>query len=168
MDGAAHHLDMLRHLAGSDCERITALEWNPAWSSSKGEFCSLCMLQMADGTRAVYEGNAVAAGEQNAWREEAYRAECENGSVTVGVDRVVRINRHTREGGVVCSEVPNPVLEREGHLWVVHEFLNWLDGGPAPATTLEDNMRTAAMIFGAIESAHTGQVVDVQSMFQCE
>lgn len=168
MDGAAHHLDMLRNLTGSDCDRITALEWNPPWSNSKGEFCALCMLQMADGTRAIYEGNAVAAGEQNAWHDESYRAECENGSVSVGLDRLVRIHRNTPRGGVVSSEVAIPTMPREGHLWVVQEFLDWLDEGVAPATTLEDNMRTAAMIFGAIESAHTRQVVDVKAMLQCE
>jgi predicted dehydrogenase len=168
MDGAAHHLDMLRNLTGSDCDRITALEWNPSWSSSKGEFCALCVLQMANGTRAMYEGNAVAAGEQNAWHDESYRAECENGSVSVGLDRVVRIHRHTRHGGVVTSEVEIPSMPREGHRWVVQEFLDWLDDGVAPATTLEDNMRSAAMIFGAIESAHSGQVVDVKAMLPCE
>src|SRR4051794_37848237 len=44
MDGAAHHLDMLRHLTGADCAQIAAQEWNPPWSSSDGEFCALCLL----------------------------------------------------------------------------------------------------------------------------
>jgi predicted dehydrogenase len=164
MDGAAHHFDMLRNLTGADCARITALEWNPPWSSSRGEFCALCMMQMSNATRACYEGNATAAGEQNPWRHESYRAECELGSVTVGVDRVVRIHRHTRGSGLVSQEVCAPVPRYEGHAWIVSEFLDWLDGGPAPATTLEDNLRSAAMIFGAIESARIGQTVDVDNM----
>jgi predicted dehydrogenase len=167
MDGAAHHLDMLRNLTGSDCERIAALEWNPAWSTSRGEFCALCVLQMANGTRASYEGNAVGAGGQNAWHRESYRVECEGGSVTVGMDQVVRIHRHTRAGGVVTAEVATPTFKYEGHAWVLNEFLDWLDGASAPATTLEDNMGTAAMIFGAIDSAHSGQMVDVRAMLQC-
>jgi predicted dehydrogenase len=167
MDGAAHHLDMLRNLTGSDCQHISALEWNPPWSSSKGEFCALCILGMANGIRASYEGNAVAAGEQNDWHREAYRAECEAGSVTVGLDQVVRIHRHTREGGVVSEEVPPSRLPREGHAYIVAEFLDWLDDLSVPATTLDDNMHSAAMIFGAIESAHSGQVVDVQAMLEC-
>jgi predicted dehydrogenase len=167
MDGAAHHLDMLRNLTGSDCQQISALEWNPPWSSSKGEFCALCILGMANGIRASYEGNAVAAGEQNDWHREAYRAECEAGSVTVGMDQIVRIYRHTREGGVVSEEVPSPFPPREGHAYIVAEFLDWLDELRVPATTLDDNMRSAAMIFGAIQSAHSGQVVDVQAMLAC-
>jgi hypothetical protein len=47
---------------------------------------------------------------------------------------------------------------------IVSEFLDWLDDGPAPATNLADNMRTAGMIFGAIEAARIGQAVDVEHM----
>ena len=164
VDGAAHHFDMLRHLSGADCARISALEWNPPWSSSRGEFCALCLLHLTDGTRATYEGNATAAGEQHPWRFEDYRAECEGGSLTVGADQVVRMHRHSASAGVVTTEVAAPVPEREGHLWIVNEFLDWLDGGPTPLSVLDDNIRTAAMIFGALDSARTGQTVDVQAM----
>jgi predicted dehydrogenase len=166
MDGAAHHFDMLRNLTGGDCAWMTALEWNPAWSSSTGEFCALCLMLMSNDTRATYEGNATAAGEQNTWHQEYYRAECEDGSVTVGSDQIVRIHRHTRGQGVVTQEVRAPLPRHEGHAWIVSEFLDWLDDGPLPATALDDNMRTAAMIFGAIESARTRQTVDVEDMLK--
>ena len=68
---------------------------------------------------------------------------------------IVRIHR-TRADGAVTEEVPAPPPAHEGHAWIVAEFLDWLDGGPTPATTLEDNIRTAATIFGAIEAARTG------------
>jgi predicted dehydrogenase len=164
MDGAAHHFDMLRNLTGADCAELAAQEWNPAWSSSRGEFCALCLLRMTNGSRATYEGNATAAGEQNTWRRESYRAECEAGSVTVGADQVVRVHRHTRGGGSVTEEVAAPLPAHQGHAWIVDEFLNWLDDGPTPATTLADNMRTAGMIFGSIEAARTGQTVNVEHM----
>jgi predicted dehydrogenase len=166
MDGAAHHFDMLRNLTGADCARMTALEWNPDWSTSQGEFNALCLMQMTNNARATYEGNATAAGEQHPWRYEYYRAECENGSVTVGNDQVVRTHRNTRGAGVTTEDVCAPPPEREGHAWIISEFLDWLEGGPTPATTLDDNVRTAAMIFAAIESASTGQTVDVEAMLQ--
>jgi hypothetical protein len=65
---------------------------------------------------------------------------------------------------LVTEEVPAPPPAREGHAWIVAEFLDWLDEGPIPATSLDDNIRTAAMVFGAIEAARTGQSVDVQQM----
>jgi predicted dehydrogenase len=75
VDGAAHHFDMLRNLTAADCAQIAALEWNSPWSSSQGEFCAMCILLMTNGVRASYEGNATAAGAQNRWHSEAYRAE---------------------------------------------------------------------------------------------
>ena len=76
----------------------------------------------------------------------------------------MRIHRNTRGQGVATKVACAPDVQPEGHGWIVNEFLDWLDGGPAPATTLEDNMQTAAMIFAAIESARIGQTVDVQEM----
>lgn len=164
MDGAAHHLDMLRNLTGADCTQISAVEWNPPWSSSRGEFCALCLLRMSNGVACTYEGNATAAGEQNAWHQELYRAECEDGSVSVGADQVVRILRHTRGAGVRVEPVPAVESALDGHAAVVSEFVDWLNGAHAPATALEDNVRSAAMVFGAIESARTCQAVDVARM----
>jgi hypothetical protein len=46
--------------------------------------------------------------------------------------------------------------------WLAEQFINWLNGAPAPQNTLEDNIQCAALTFAAVESAHTGQVVDVQ------
>jgi hypothetical protein len=108
---------MLRNLTGADCAQIAALEWNPPWSSSAGEFCALSIMRMTNGSRASYEGNATAAGEQNPWRRELYRAECEAGAVTVAFDQIVRVHRHTRADGLVSAELPSPMPLRRprGH-----------------------------------------------------
>ena len=41
------------------------------------------------------------------------------------------------------------------------QLMRWLDGGPPPETRLEDSIHDTALTMAAIESAHTGQVVDV-------
>jgi predicted dehydrogenase len=165
---------MLRNLTGGDCHTIAGWEWNPPWSTSKGEFNAMYALKMTNGVHAAYEGNGTAGGEQNTWHEEAYRAECEEGAATVGRDRIVRIHRFRRGGGLVAEEVPlvkpaNPghaALRDQGHGAVIGQFLDWLDGGPAPETTLEDNVRSAAIVFAAIEASRTNQTVDVAAMVE--
>jgi predicted dehydrogenase len=164
LDGGVHHLDMLRSLAGADCRSIVGSEWNPPWSSSDGEFTALFALRLTNDCRALYEGSAVAAGTQNRWREELYRAECEAGSVTVGRDRIVRMHRVRPGGGLVTEELPTERPPHEGHAEVLRQFLDWLDGGPTPETALDDNLRTAATVFGAIEASAQGQPVDVEAM----
>ncbi len=166
VEGAVHHFDMLRNLSGGDCATLAGSEWNPAWSSSKGEFCAMYTMTMTNGVRASYEGSGTAAGEQNNWHEEYYRAECEKGSVTVGRDHVVRIHRFSRGGGLITEEVVPAKPKWEGHNYLIDEFVTWLEGGPTPATVIDDNIKTAAMLFGAIEASRTKRTVDVEAMLE--
>ena len=164
LEGAVHHFDMLRNLSGADCQHVGGWEWNPPWSTSQGEFNALYTLRMTNGVHATYEGSGTAGGEQNTWHEESYRAECEEGAATVGRDRIVRIHRFRRGGGLVTEEVPLMKPPLEGHGAVIGQFLDWLDGGPAPESTLEDNVRSAAIVFAAIEASRTSRTVDVAAM----
>ena len=43
----------------------------------------------------------------------------------------------------MCVEDVSPVVpEYDGHQWQINEFLDWLDGGAAPDTCLEHNIRS--------------------------
>jgi hypothetical protein len=44
---------------------------------------------------------------------------------------------------------------------LAQRFVEWLDGGPPVETRIEDSIHDTALTMAAIESAHTGQVVDV-------
>jgi len=44
--------------------------------------------------------------------------------------------------------------------------LTWLEGGETPATTLDDNIKSNAALYGAIQAAETGQVVNVEALVQ--
>jgi predicted dehydrogenase len=166
VEGAVHHFDMLRNLSGADCASIAGWEWNPRWSSAKGDFCNLYVLRMTNGAHASYEGSGTAAGEQNSWHDEYYRAECEHGAVSVGRDDVVRIHRFKRGHGMRIEEAPLLTPPYQGHAWLIDEFLQWLDGGPTPATVIDDNLKTMAMVIAAIEASRTQQVIDVAAMVQ--
>jgi predicted dehydrogenase len=164
IEGAVHHFDTLRVLTGGDCATLYGYEWNPAWSTSAGAFCNLYLMTMSNDTRAVYEGNGTAAGSQNPWHREAYRVEAEHGSVTVGRDQIVRIYRHMRGERLQIDELRTLQPRFDGHEWIINEFLDWMDGGATPATVLDDNLKSVAMVFAAIETSRTGQPVDVATM----
>ena len=83
-----------------------------------------------------------------------------------GRDHIVRIHRFKRGGGLVVEEVPPVTMPYDGHNYLIDEFLTWLDGGPTPATALAGNIKSVAMVFGAIEASRTGQVVDVAAMLR--
>jgi predicted dehydrogenase len=163
IEGAIHHFDQLRHLSGADCAAIAGWEWLPesGRTSFKGEILGQFTMRMSDGTRAGYEGNGLAGGWQNTWHHEYYRAECEGGAVVLDRDDIVRVEEWQPGRGLRIEEVPAERLPWEGHQAVIAQFLDWLDGGPTPATVLDDNIQSAAMLFGAIEASAAERVVDV-------
>lgn len=161
VEGSVHHFDQIRNLAGSDCDRISGWEWNPPNDSFDGESVALFVMRMANGVNGSYEGNCLEAGAQNSWRGEYYRVECAEGSTTVDRDGIVRITRHSAGGALRVDEVPQVHPSYTEHLAMIAQFLDWLDGGPEPPTSLRDNIQSAGMLFGAIEASATGRVVDV-------
>jgi predicted dehydrogenase len=161
VEGSVHHFDQIRNLAGADCAQISGWEWSPPNDSFDGECVALYGMRMTNDVRASYEGNCLAAGAQNNWHGECYRAECEGGAVAVDRDGVVRVTRHTPKQGIRVDEVAPIRPKREGHPAIIQQFLDWLDGGPEPPTALRDNIQSAGMLFGAIQAGEAGQAVDV-------
>ncbi|MGH2613874.1 MAG: Gfo/Idh/MocA family protein [Thermomicrobiales bacterium] len=172
IEGGIHHLDQLRNLCGADCQAIAGWDWNPghvrgdtaAWRSSDafdGEACALLVLRMTNGSFASYEGNNLATGKTNSWYGEYYRVECEGGAAVLDRDHIVRIEERSAAGTLQTREVAPVEVMWEGHQAIAVQFLDWLDGGPAPTTTLEDNLQSMAMLFGAVRASESGMVVDV-------
>lgn len=161
VEGAVHHFDMLRNLAGAPCETIAGWEWNPPWSSFEGESTATYVMRMANGVFAHYEGNCSEAGRPNGWHQEYYRAECEGGAVVVDSDGQVRLQEHLGGHRLRVTDVPLEQTPYVGHQAVLDQFLTWMNGGPAPETVLADNLLSVAMLFGAIEASETNQTADV-------
>ena len=164
VEGAVHHFDMMRNLSGGDCKTIAGWEWNRPWSTFQGDCCAMYVMDMTNGVKAAYEGSCLGAAEQNSWHGEDSRAGCEEGAVAIGNDGVTRMYRHTPGKGMCVEDVSPVVPEYDGHQWQINEFLDWIDGGPAPDTCLEHNIRSVAMVFAAIEASKTGESVDVEEM----
>ncbi|MCA1595976.1 MAG: Gfo/Idh/MocA family oxidoreductase [Chloroflexi bacterium] len=164
VEGSVHHFDQIRNLSSGDCAAISGWEWNPPNNSFDGESVGLYTLRMTNNVHASYEGNCLEGGTQNSWHDEFYRAECEGGAAILDRDGVVRVIRHVPRVGMSVQDVAPVRRKHEGHPAILEQFLDWLDDGPAPPTVLEDNIRSAAVLFGAIRASQTGQVVNVQHL----
>jgi predicted dehydrogenase len=175
IEGAIHHFDQIRNLTGSDCASISGDEWNPGQTrgafigsaSFKGECSGLFVLRMTDGGRASYEGNNIATGKTNSWHREYYRVECEGGAAVLDRDDVVRVEERGADGGLVVREIStDSSAPYHGHTAIGAQFVDWLDGGPQPATVLADNLQSNAIMFGALRAAETNSVVDVRDLYR--
>lgn len=158
LEGSIHHFDMIRSLSKSNVKTVSGNTWNPRWSAFKGNSNALFTMEMENGVKAVYEGSSNAAGFINRWHQEYYRVECEKGSVVVDRgDRIVRVYTRSKNGTSQMEEtIALPAL-KTGHHLILSKFLEWIDGGPAPETDLEDNINSALVVFAAAEASKSGQ-----------
>jgi predicted dehydrogenase len=175
VEASIHHFDQLRNLTSADCQTLTGFEWHPGHNrggadqfagsdSFAGETNGLFVMQMTGGAFGSYEGNNLATGKTNTWHSEYYRVECEGGAAVLDADHVVRIEERTPGNTLQVREVATERPKWEGHIAIGAQFLDWLDGGDAPATALQDNIKSAAMLFGAITAGGSGQAVNVARM----
>ncbi|MGI8587387.1 MAG: Gfo/Idh/MocA family protein [Chloroflexia bacterium] len=165
-EASVHHFDQLRNLSGADCEWITGKAWNPPGSGVDTDCCGLFVMGMTNGVKCQYETSYIAVGAQNDWYHEYYRVDCEKGSLVVDRDQTVRLFEHIAFGRTRVTEVEEATPTYESHLAIIDQFLNWLDGGPAPQTAISDNIRTDAICFAAADASREGRVVNVSAMLE--
>jgi predicted dehydrogenase len=92
--------------------------------------------------------------------EMAFQIHCENGSLAVDVHHQ-RWSFFLRSGSGWQFH-PAPLAERDDlYLAQVHAFLDGIEGKPNPLCTLEEAIHTLKVNLAALESARTGQVVNI-------
>jgi hypothetical protein len=79
---------------------------------------------------------------------------------------VVRQVEHIGYGRVRMTDLEPVTTPYDGHPALIAQFLDWLDGGPAPATAIADNIHTSAICFAAAKASRERTVVDVAAMLQ--
>lgn len=161
VEGTVHHFDILRALSGADAATVYAKTWNPPWGEYAGDSTGLIILEMTNGVKCLYEGAKANATTLNGWGNDYLRAECEDG--TLELDK--RNLRVIRDGNGRLLAQDLPLLEKEAwtNFLLAEMFCEWLNGTRKDhPTNLDDNMQCAALLFAAIESAHTGKPVNVQ------
>ncbi|MBM4085523.1 MAG: Gfo/Idh/MocA family oxidoreductase [Planctomycetes bacterium] len=165
VEGTVHHFDIMRSLAGSNAKTVYAKTWNPPWGEFHGDSQALVTVEMENGVKVFYEGAKCNASCLNGWTQDYWRAECDKATLELD-QRKLRVIT----GGLgVNATVAQKPLENQTvwtNPWLAELFVRWLHGGPPPINTLEDNIQCAALLFAAIESAHVGQVVDVQGFLR--
>jgi predicted dehydrogenase len=163
-EGTVHHFDIIRSLTGSNARTMHAITWNPDWSEFDHDAQALILMEMENGVKAMYEGAMTNATTLNNWLDEYFRAECE--SATLELDHRKLRHLSDLDGERKIREIPLDKQEFWLDTWITKMFVDWLQGGPEPPNSLDDNIQCAAMLYAAIESSHSGKIVDVQEFLR--
>lgn len=167
LDMAIHHFDVARSLTGADPVAVWCREWNPPGSWYDGDAAAVCVFELTDGLVFSYRGSWCAEGRFTGWNGE-WRLLGTRGTATwLGEQHEPRAEVVAGAGGFFSEHeaVPLPPLEgddEEGVATALAHFFDCLASGEAPETACEDNVKSLAMVFAAIDSARTGARVPVR------
>jgi predicted dehydrogenase len=167
LDMAIHTFDAARFVSGKVPEAVYCHETNPEGSWYRHGASAFAIFEMADKVTFTYRGSWCAEGANTSW-ESQWRITGTNGTVLWdGADnfeahRVASDEGFLREQESIAVSEDVNVYETHGHASVISAFLKAIETGVPPETAADDNIRSLAMVFAAIESAATHQRVMIR------
>ncbi|WP_183430726.1 Gfo/Idh/MocA family oxidoreductase [Mesorhizobium sp. RMAD-H1] len=169
LDMAIHTFDAARLFAGEAPSAVYAREWEPANSWYRQGSSAAAIFEFSNGAVFTYRGSWCADGLRTSW-ESAWRIVGTRGSLVWDGHDDIRAEAvtPTRSSDGLFSEVAAvgiPPLDNSdrtgGHLGVLEDFIAAMRGGPIPETVGSENIKSLAMVFGAIDSAEAGRRVEI-------
>lgn len=163
VDMAIHTFDAARFLMGADARAVYCKEWNPPGSWYDQDASAVAIFEMTDEIVYTYRGSWCAEGLNTAW-ESRWHIIGEQGSVIWdGADRF-QAEVVAETGGFFSTwdrvDVPDLTVptKRGGHDGAIREFVDCVRSGETPETVSSDNIKSLAMVFGAVASAVSGSL----------
>ncbi|CDX29996.1 Oxidoreductase domain protein [Mesorhizobium plurifarium] len=167
LDMAIHTFDAARYMVAGEPASVYCQEWEPANSWYRQGSSASAVFDFGGGKVFTYAGSWCADGFRTSW-EGSWRIVAERGSLLWdGHDglkaEVVASGRDGIIDKTEAIEVPalDPADRVGGHLGIIQDFMRAIETGTEPETRGADNIKSLAMVFGAIESAESGRRVAI-------
>ena len=167
LDMAIHSFDQARLISGADPVSVYCQEWNPPGSWYDHDASAQAIFRMTGDIVFNYRGSWCSEGLNTSWECE-WRIVGDKGSVRWdgGEQFSAEVARQTGGFKSELARVPVPVdpvpgMEL-GHKGVIAEFVRCVRHGGTPMTVCTDNIKSLAMVFGAIASAERGRRITVR------
>ncbi len=167
LDMAIHTFDAARFITGADPAAVYCKEWNPAGSWYDHDASAVAVFELSGGIVYTYTGSWCAEGLNTTW-EGDWRVIGRRGSVrwdgADGFRAEVVAGRAGLRSTYEEIAVP-PALDGDkagGHAGVIREFVECVRTGATTETAGADNIKSLAMVFGAVASAERGERVAVE------
>ena len=161
-DMMVHHFDLLRFVLNDDPTSVQAITWNQPWGWHQGDSCHAIVFRYASGLVATHVTVGCEIGRQTSWNGDWHIAGSK-GSLDWTTDGTFYSHGH-RTG----ENVENQLIE---HLEVgrqedamLDEFFASIKENREPECSANDNLKSLAMVFGAIRSSKEGRVVELSEV----
>ncbi|PMC40807.1 oxidoreductase [Bacillus sp. UMB0899] len=164
LDMAIHTFDQARYLTNADPVSVYCHEYNPSSSWYKGNASATCIFEMKNGAVFTYQGSWCAEGLNTSW-EADWRIIGSKGTakwdgIHLPYYEVVDESKPTEFiRSVIRKEAKDIYSGYEGHWGCLDEMFLALEKNRKAETDCEDNIKSMAMVFAAIESARSGKKI---------
>ena len=150
-DMMVHHFDMIRYVINEEPVSVSAQTWNPSWGWHAGDACHSITFQFASGLVATHVANGAAVGSRTTYNGD-WRIEGPQGSLDWENDKLFHSHLHRAEEKVEHREID---LDKTapGDQAMLDEFFAAIRDNRAPECGAQDNLKSLAMVFAAIQSA---------------
>lgn len=154
-DMSIHHFDMLRHILGKDAKSIFAKSMRPSWSWFGGNAVVSATVNFEDDTLINYFGSWVTQGKETSWNGEVRLVGSE------GIIELVDDVPLVTFGNGSAQKLPLPQLPFTDRAYSIYELVQAIKEKRKPITHIEDNLKSFAIIGGALDSLQKGKEVPV-------
>jgi predicted dehydrogenase len=171
-DMAIHTFDAARFLTNQNPKSVYAMEWNPEGSWYSRDASAAAIFEMTGNVIFNYRGSWCSEGHRTPWESE-WRILGTKGSIRwdgntnitceiVGDDPEEQA--FFREQYLIEVPAYDDINQRhQGHAAVIHDFVDALKTNTQPETVCTDNIKSLAMVYGAVESADKGQKIEIKA-----
>lgn len=164
-DMSIHHFDFARYLIGADAVGVYAMEFNPKGSWYKGDSAATCIFEMSDGVIFTYRGSWCAEGFHTSWNGD-WRIIGNKGTILFekDTDPSTQVVDGTAGFHVPMKDIqiPIPQMNATAMKHGLCDMLEYIRSGKIPETECHDNIKSLAMVFGAMESSRNGCRMDLE------
>ncbi len=161
---AVHHFDTMRYVLNRDAVRVWAHTWNAPWGWHKGDVGHTAVFEFEGGIIATHHALGCSVGKADHWQGQ-WRIDGESGSLTWEDGKLV-YGRSLPPEEAKVEELPLDKLELVDTKAVLAEFVSAVKEKREPECSASDNLKTLAMVFGAIESAKRKTWVEIAELFE--
>lgn len=159
-----HHFDMMRCMTQAAPDAVYCHTFNPSNSWFAGDASASAIFEMSDGIVFAYRGSWCAEGRNTHWNGD-WRIVGENGTIIWDGESTPVAYLIGEEEGFLKEaneqELSIDAVGPEGLAGSLERFVEAVRSGEQPETWCGDNIKSLAMVFGAIESAEKDERVEM-------
>jgi predicted dehydrogenase len=163
LEQTIHHLDLFRYTYGSEVKWIWCKTQNPPWSRYAYDATAIAVLELENGMVVNYCGTWMG---QSLVREFEWRTDYSGGAL---LQTDIYSDLYRANAGEEQWQ-PVDVPPDQAYIDDTHKLLNGvirdLTTGRPPQPSAGDNLRTLALVFACIESAQTGERIEMESFYR--